>query len=419
MREKLMVIFISLFIVLVDLYSFKGLKLLLENVASLYRNIIFIIYWIIPFSIILVLVYFFSQHSLGRDPVQFKRFYVLGGFFILIYIPKLIFITFHFVEDLVCLIRWIVSKISMTGRVHDTDISNISRSRFISQLGFIIAIIPFVSILHGILIGRFNFRVEKKKLRFTNLPKVFDGYKLVHISDMHIGSFLGHQQHVEKAIELINAQNPDLILFTGDLVNNFYEELEGWIPILSKLNAKYGKFSILGNHDYGDYYRWKNNEDKKQNQEKIKQAHKKIGFKLLLNEFHDLEFKKEKITIVGVENWGLPPFPQYGDLKKAMSGIDDSVFKILLSHDPSHWSAEVVDNTNIDLTLSGHTHGMQFGVRVGNLKWSPAKYKYPNWAGLYEKSKQYLYVNRGFGYIGFPGRVGMPPEITLIELFSA
>jgi hypothetical protein len=267
--------------------------------------------------------------------------------------------------------------------------------------------------------GRFNFRITNEKLSFPNLPEAFNGFKVVHISDIHIGSFLGHENQVKKAIELVNEQNPDIILFTGDLVNNFAEELSGWIPILSDLRAKYGKFSILGNHDYGDYFEWPNKAEKEQNLTNLKQAHKELGFKLLLNESMQIELNNSKIGLIGVENWGLPPFPQYGNLKVAMNGSSELPFNILMSHDPSHWDAEVIDKTNIDLTLSGHTHGMQFGIEIGNVKWSPVKYKYPRWGGLYKENKQYLYVNRGFGYIGFPGRVGMPPEITVIELKRA
>ena len=247
----------------------------------------------------------------------------------------------------------------------------------------------------------------------------FDGFKVVQISDMHIGSFHGHENQVKKAIELVNEQKPDLILFTGDLVNNFTEELNGWIPILSNLKAKYGMYSILGNHDYGDYYEWENEAEKAKNLNDLKQAHKNIGFRLLLNENEKISINNSEIAIVGVENWGLPPFPQYGNLNAAMNGSAEMPFKILMSHDPSHWDAEVIEKTDIDLTLSGHTHGMQFGIEIGNIKWSPVKYKYPRWAGLYKDKDQYLYVNRGFGYIGFPGRVGMPPEITLIELEKA
>lgn len=423
MKERffMLFVFVFTFIILIDLYSFKGLRLLLRNVNYEYvKYVIYFIYWTIPVIVISSLLYFRAIQPFEREPIIFRNFFLLAGFFILFYIPKLIFIVFHLTDDIVHLTKWLIAKISSTPNgIVNGESAGISRSRFISQLGLLVAAIPFTTILYGMSKGRFNFRIEREKLTFNNLPESFNGLNIVHISDIHIGSFLGHEEQVKKAIELINNQNPDLILFTGDLVNNFYEELNGWIPVFSKLKAKYGKFSILGNHDYGDYFEWTNNKEKEENLNNLKAAHKEMGFRLLLNETEEIEINNEKISLIGIENWGLPPFPQYGNLNLAMNSNDNSQFKILLSHDPSHWDAEVIDKTNIDLTLSGHTHGMQFGIEIGNIKWSPVKYKYPRWAGLYQEKDQYLYVNRGFGYIGFPGRVGMPPEITVIELKKA
>jgi hypothetical protein len=423
MKERFFMLFIFVFsfIILVDIYSFKGVKLLLTNVNSqVIKYSVYIIYWSIPILIIISLLYFRAIQPFDKEPLIFKNFFLLAGFFILFYIPKLIFIVFHLTEDIIHVIKWMSSKFLSSSEIEFSVKSlEISRSRFISQLGLLIAAIPFTSILYGMAKGRFNFRISNENLKFDKLPTSFDGFKIIQISDIHIGSFIGHETQVKRAIELINDQNPDLILFTGDLVNNFYEELNGWIPIFSKLKAKYGKISILGNHDYGDYFVWKNKAEKEQNLLNLKNAHKEMGFRLLLNESEEITINDENIMIVGVENWGLPPFPQYGNLNKATENTIDSQFRILLSHDPSHWDAEVIKDTNIDLTLSGHTHGMQFGIEIGNIKWSPVKYKYPRWAGLYKENNQYLYVNRGFGYIGFPGRIGMPPEITVIELNKA
>lgn len=411
-------IFFIAFILLVDVYSFKGIWLLISDTESnLIKYSIYIVYWIIPLIIIIFLLYFRTLTPFEREPKIFRNFFLLAGLFLLFYIPKLIFITFHLTEDLFYLGKWIISKFSKSGEIDITgNTQGISRVKFLTQLGLILAAIPFTSILYGILRGRFNFRITHEKLSFPNLPEAFNGFKVVQISDIHIGSFFGHEDKVKKAIELTNEQNPDLILFTGDLVNNFTEELDGWIPILSNFKAKYGKFSILGNHDYGDYFEWKNDTEKAQNLDNLKQAHSDIGFKLLLNESDTININGSELGLIGVENWGLPPFPQYGDLKEAMNGSSELPFKILMSHDPSHWDAEILGKANIDLTLSGHTHGMQFGIEIGNVKWSPVKYKYPRWAGLYSEKNQYLYVNRGLGYIGYPGRVGMPPEITVIEL---
>ena len=420
MKERFVMIFIFVFafIILVDIYSFKGIRLLVSDFEStILKTSIYILYWIIPVFIIAILLYFRSLQPFERDPKIFRNFFLIAGFFMLFYIPKLVFIAFHLIEDVVYLSKWIISKFAQSaGSTTTLEDSGISRAKFITQLGLVLAAIPFASILYGMTKGRFNFRITNEKLSFPNLPEAFNEFKIVQISDIHIGSFIGHENQVKKAIELVNEQNPDVILFTGDLVNNYTEELNGWIPILSDLRAKYGKFSILGNHDYGDYFEWPNKAEKEQNLTNLKQAHKELGFKLLLNESVQIELNNSKIGLIGVENWGLPPFPQYGNLKVAMNGSSELPFNILMSHDPSHWDAEVIEKTNIDLTLSGHTHGMQFGIEIGNVKWSPVKYKYPRWGGLYREKNQYLYVNRGFGYIGFPGRIGMPPEITVIEL---
>jgi len=417
----MMFIFIFSFIILIDAYSFKGIKLLFNGFNSqIIKYIVYVLYWLIPVIIITTLLYFRTLQPFDKEPLIFRNFFLLAGFFILFYIPKLIFIVFHVTEDIIHVTKWILTKFSSSEEIEQGSKSlEISRSRFISQLGLLIAAIPFTSILYGMAKGRFNFRISHENLTFDNLPSSFDGFKIVQISDIHIGSFIGHENQVKKAIELINDQKPDLLLFTGDLVNNFYEELNGWIPILSNLKAKYGMISILGNHDYGDYFVWNNKGEKVQNLENLKNAHKEMGFKLLLNETKEITINNEKIAVIGVENWGLPPFPQHGDLIKATENINEPQFKILLSHDPSHWDAEVINKTDIDLTFSGHTHGMQFGIEIGNIKWSPVKYKYPRWAGLYQENKQFLYVNRGFGYIGFPGRIGMPPEITVIKLIKA
>lgn len=372
MKERFIMIFIFVFsfIILVDLYSFKGIRLLLTDVNSqLIKNTIYVIYWVIPLLIIAFLLYLRTLQPFEREPQIFKNFFLLAGLFLLFYIPKLVFIVFHLTEDIIHIGKWIANKFSDTPEILSNETgSGISRAKFLSQLGLMLASIPFASILFGMTKGRFNFRISHEKLTFPNLPNDFNGFKIIQISDIHIGSLLGHEKQVIEAIELINDQNPDLILFTGDLVNNFTEELNGWIPILSKLRAKYGKFSIFGNHDYGDYFVWKNKAEKAQNLENMKQSHKEMGFSLLLNENQEIELNKSKIAIIGVENWGLPPFPQYGNLKKAMNGTEDSPFKILMSHDPSHWDAEVIGKTNIDLTLAGHTHGMQFGINIGNLK---------------------------------------------------
>jgi predicted MPP superfamily phosphohydrolase len=283
-------------------------------------------------------------------------------------------------------------------------------------VGIFSGFLPFFAIIYGIFRSLYRFKIHHVSIKSEKLPENYKGLRVVQISDIHLGSFNYRYHILDRAINMINDLKPDLIFFTGDLVNNCSWELENWDSVLNQLTAKIGKFAVLGNHDYGDYKKWDSEDLKKANFEEIKHFYKKINFNLLLNEAEIIDKDGEKIAIVGVENWGNPPFKQYGDLNRALKNVTEIPFKILLSHDPSHWSREVTGKTDITLTLSGHTHGMQAGINLKNKKWSPIKYKYKHWAGLYENNDQYLYVNRGLGWLGFPGRLGMRPEITLIEL---
>ncbi len=283
-------------------------------------------------------------------------------------------------------------------------------------IGLLAGFLPFFVIIYAIFKALYRFKVHHLHIKSKLVPASFPGLKIVHISDLHLGSFNFRYHILDRAVHLINHLEPDLIFFTGDLVNNFAWELKGWGEVLDKLIAKKGKFAVLGNHDYGDYSSWTTPELKKSNFESIKYFYKKIDFRLLLNEGTSIQKDGFEIAIIGVENWGHPPFKKYGDLDKAMKPIQEIPFKILLSHDPTHWPEEVVDHTNICLTLSGHTHGMQAGVKLKNKQWSPIKYKYKHWAGLHREGDQYLNVNRGLGWLGFPGRLGMRPEITYIEI---
>jgi predicted MPP superfamily phosphohydrolase len=276
-----------------------------------------------------------------------------------------------------------------------------------------------VSFIYGIIQGKYNYKVLKYQLTFDDLPEAFDGYTITQISDIHSGSFT-NKEKIQYGVDLINEQKSDLMLFTGDIVNNTADEMDDWIDVFSKLEAKEGKYSILGNHDYGDYMDWKNPEDKIKNFEKIKGIHKKIGFDLLLNESRYIEKNGQKVALIGVENWG-KGFNKAGDIKKASSNVNKEDFKILLSHDPSHWEVMIKkDDFNYHLTLSGHTHGLQMGIEIpGFFRFSPSQFVYKQWAGLYQEFGRYINVNRGFGYHAFPGRVGIWPEITVIELKKA
>ena len=338
------------------------------------------------------------------------------GFFFSLIVVKILLLLFFLFEDVFRFLEHMFNVLRSFIRADKKTISRPGRRGFIRQAGLIFAGIPFTSMLYGITKGKYDFRVKKVKLAFDNLPKAFEGYKILHISDIHSGSF-DSREAIMDGITLINQQEADVVLFTGDLVNNDSREILPFIEDFKTLKAPNGVYSVLGNHDYGDYKKWDSVQAKQENMELLYQYQKEMGFQLLNNENTLITKGEDAIGIYGVENWGNPPFPQKGDLDLALSGEEDVGFKVLLSHDPTHWDKKVVSHpVHFDLTLSGHTHGMQFGVDIPGFKWSPIKYIYPQWAGLYAKGKQYLYVNRGFGFLGFPGRVGIWPEITLIEL---
>jgi len=408
-----------LFMLLVDLYTWRGIRPLLAKLKhTVAKQLLSLLFWGISTFIFAGFILFMAVIK----NVKQSEAYVYVGYLVVgiavFYLPKLVFIFFVFIKDIQLLALQIIKWVRPKNKKAVPQLNSgrkMERSEFLYQMGLVVAAIPFASILYGVTKGKFAYRVMREKIRFDNLPQSFKGLKIVHISDMHLGSFNKNYEPIEKAVELINEQEPDLILFTGDIVNNFAEETEGWAPVLANMKARIGKYSVLGNHDYGDYSHWKSPEEKAKNLTGIKHFHKEMGFQLLLNETETITINGEEIALIGVENWGKPPFPQYGDLKKASEDANHQPFKLLMSHDPSHWDGEVL-NTNIDLTFAGHTHGMQFGVERAGIKWSPIQYKYPRWGGLYQEGKQYLYVNRGFGYIGFPGRIGMPPEITVVEL---
>jgi len=313
-------------------------------------------------------------------------------------------------------VQWGGIKTYKLVKGENTDTDSISRSLFLSWLGIGVGGGLFGTLLYGFG-NKYRYRVEKLKLHFENLPDAFRGMKMVHISDIHSGSLEDHAA-VKKGIQKIQELKPDIVFFTGDLVNNTATEMEDKIELFSSIQAPMGVYSILGNHDYGDYVQWGSPDEKKQNLDALKATHAKLGWRLLLNENISIEKDGQTLGLIGIENWGARAnFSKYGDLKKAYQGAEDHSFKILLSHDPSHWEAQVCKEYNdIDLMLSGHTHGMQFGVEIPGFRWSPVQYVYKQWGGLYKNNHQHLYVNRGFGFLGYPGRVGILPEITVIEL---
>ena len=390
---------LCLAILIVDVMAFYWLQSITQPIEPKgFRIAIYIAFW--TFTVGLLISILLLKTRLDKINRKRKQFLItsLYGLTVSSFIPKLIFVV-------------IISILYYTNYAFGQDESIF----LIPIIGVLSGFLPFFVILYAIFRTLYRFSVHKIQIRHDDLPERFNGLKIVQISDLHLGSFSFRYHILDRAIKTINHLEPDYIFFTGDLVNNFAWELKGWSSVLKQLKAKQGKYAVLGNHDYGDYSQWKTYEQKKQNFESIKYFYKKIDFKLLLNESDVIDKSGDKLAIVGVENWGNPPFKQYGDLSKAIENVKDVPFKILLSHDPSHWNEEVVDETDIALTLSGHTHGMQAGIKVRSKEWSPIKYKYKQWAGLYRQSNQYLYVNRGLGWLGFPGRVGMRPEITFLE----
>ncbi len=403
------------FIVLVDSYTYRGIFKLTEGLGKTNSLIIQGVFMLVSLILVAFIIYLMMKNvKLGYEGImQYTKF--LMGYFVLFYVPKLFFVVFLLVRDLFFLGNRIVTSFSSGADSSPSELF-ISRADFLLQIGIIIAAIPFISIVFGIWKGRYNYKVERINLSFKNLPSAFNGLKIIQISDLHLGSFGKDSSKLKNAIDIINSLEADYVLFTGDIVNNIASEMEVFIPELSRIRAKKEKYSILGNHDYGTYYQWPSEDALKQNMEELYRFHEEAGFHLLRNNSVVLERGEEKIALIGVENWGLPPFPQYGKLKVAMEYVKDVNFKILMSHDPSHWDAVVLPESDIDLTLSGHTHGMQFAIKIPGWRWSPVKFKYPRWAGIYEQDNRYLYVNIGLGYIAFPGRVGTPPEITLFTL---
>lgn len=401
-----LVIFI-LIIGVIDYYTFQSLKTVFKG------NWWFIWYWV--FTIAVLGNFVFQIFTFDRSNGIPFRFSVALSLIVLFYVPKLIIGITLLGEDLFRLSSYVFNN-HLKSPSSETTFSY-GRRKFISQIALGLAAIPFTSILYGITKGKYNFKVLNYTLHFEGLPDAFDGYKLTQISDIHSGSF-DNVKKVEYAIDLINEQESDVILFTGDMVNNKAEEMVPYVDVFKKLSAKDGLYSVLGNHDYGDYVRWDSEKDKEQNLEDLKTIQKDIGFNLLLNENQFIEKGNDRIALIGVENWGKGGFKTAGDLKKASELVNSEDFKVLLSHDPSHWDAEVVNDAyHYHLTLSGHTHGMQFGIEIpGWFKWSPVKWRYKQWAGIYQQLGQYINVNRGFGYLAFPGRVGIWPEITVITL---
>jgi len=399
------IFFLIFFVALVEIYTFQTVRTL--------TKVKWIHYSYISISLLIIIYITYQLTQFDRSVGQNKTTLFTIGLLLIVLLPKIVITVIMLGEDVIRVFDGLMKE--FLGNKNESFLPE--RRKFVSQAALGLAAIPFLSLLYGMTKGKYNFKVRKQTIYFPDLPEAFDGMTITQISDIHSGSF-DDRDEIEHAVKLINEQNSDIILFTGDIVNTHAEEMYPWIDVFKKIEkAPMGKYSVLGNHDYGEYVTWPTEAEKTKNFEDIKDLHRQIDFKLMLNE--NIRFKKDgqEIVLVGVENWG-EGFKQAGDLAKAAAGTTAKDFKILMSHDPSHWDYEVMNSPgNYQLTLSGHTHGFQFGIEIpGVFQWSPVQYRYKHWAGLYENLGRYIYVNRGFGFHAYPGRVGIWPEITVLEL---
>lgn len=395
-------LFIAAIFLFLEVYIFQAIRTLTDN------------FWVrlgyIVLSLAVYGVFAYEVSHFQRSDRSTERAQITISLFLIFILPKIFIVLFLLVDDIFRTGGYLV------GLTKPTENFFPERRKFLSLMGLGLGGVLSALFIDGITFGKYRHKVRRVKVKFANLPKSFKGYKIIQISDVHSGSF-SDPSKLQHAIDLINEQNPDLVLFTGDMVNNVADEFKPFIPLFSKIKAKDGKFAVLGNHDYGDYVKWNSKDEQNKNLETLIDYQRQAGFDMLRNENRIIEKNGENIYILGVENWGLKPFPQYGDIDKALENVPQNATKILMSHDPTHFDYVVKKHPkDIHLTLSGHTHGMQFGLDLKNIKWSPVQYRYPKWADLYESEGKMLYVNRGFGVLGYPGRVGVLPEITLFEL---
>ena len=396
---------VSVFLFIIEIYSFQAFKTVLKVrwTLGLYTTISLLLLFFVLYS------FYKFDFSVGQNKLSLAGI----GIMFLMYLPKIIITLFMFSEDIYRIFAGIIDYFLANNNQNFLP----ERRKFVSQISIGLAAVPFLSLIYGMTIGKYNFKVIRQRIFYPDLPNDFDGFKILQISDIHSGSF-DNPEKINYAIDLINQQDFDILLFTGDMVNARAEEMYPWIETFNRIKKpSYGKYSVLGNHDYGTYLHWKSNQEKAANFIEIKDLSRKIGFKLLINEHIKIKKNQSEIALIGVENWG-KNFGEFGDIDKATAGLNPVDFKVLMSHDPSHWEHIVKKHSaNIQLTLSGHTHGTQFGIEIpGFLKWSFAQYVYKQWAGLYQHAERYIYVNRGFGFHMYPGRVGIMPEITVLEL---
>jgi predicted MPP superfamily phosphohydrolase len=416
MRQRIMTLLLcSILFLVVDYYLFQAVITVSKNWSLPWKSIIRYGFWMPTILCVMALMWW----TFG-DPYKYSsgvRNWIITGI-VAVYFSKIFGVIILFMDDIQRGIKWVANLLyKETGE--GLPGKTIPRSEFLTKAALIATSIPFGTMAYGVISGAHDYRVRRVTVKLPNLPKSFDGITIGQVSDIHTGSFF-NKTAVKGGVEMMLKEKPDIIFFTGDLVNNESTEVNDYINIFDKFKAPFGVYSVTGNHDYGDYHQWTSRAAKQKNFKDLLIAHKQMNFNLLMNNHQFVEIGREKIAILGNENWGAGRFSKYGKLHEAHQGTDDASVKLLLSHDPSHWDAQVRPlYPDIDIMFSGHTHGFQFGVEMGNFKWSPSQYVYKQWAGLYQQGAQYLYVNRGFGYLGYPGRIGMPPELTIIELKRA
>ena len=415
MNKIIFILVISGVLFLIDYYFFQAILSVSKNWSQFWKTFIRIAFWT-PSLLTIIALIWWNFGDPYRINANFRNWLITG--IVAVYFPKIFGVLFLLIDDAQRGVRWIGQFINK-GTSGDLPGEAITRSEFLTKTALAAAAVPFGAFAFGIISGAHDYRIKRITLRLANLPGAFDGFRIGQVSDIHSGSFY-NKTAVQGGVEMLNNEKPDIIFFTGDLVNNETDEVRDYKEVFSKLKAPFGIKSVTGNHDYGDYKSWSSQTSKAKNFQDLVQVHKDMGYDILMNEHRIIEVDGEKIAVLGIENWGMGRFPKYGDLSMAYQGIEEASSKILLSHDPSHWDAQVrKDYSDIDLMLAGHTHGFQFGVEIGGFKWSPSQYMYKQWAGLYTEGHQHLYVNRGFGFIGYPGRIGIPPELTIIELKQA
>lgn len=407
-----LIVFILLFLI-IDYYVFQAVITVSKSWSPAWKNIFRYGFWF-PTILSVAALLWWSFGDPYKASAGLKNWILTG--LVATYFSKVFAVAFLFVDDIARGIKWLSTFFYKESSPDRLAGEALTRSEFLSKTALIAAAVPFGTMAYGIISGAHDYRIRRQTVKLTNLPKAFDGIKIAQLSDIHSGSFF-NKTAVRGGVEMLLNEKPDIIFFTGDLVNNEASEVKDYIDVFNKLKAPLGIYSVTGNHDYGDYHRWPNPEAKRKNFKDLIAAHRLLGFNLLMNKHEFIELHGEKIAVIGIENWGGRGFTQYGKLDQAYNGTQEAPVKLLLSHDPSHWDAQVRPLYNdIDLMFSGHTHGFQFGVEIGKFKWSPSQYAYKQWAGLYQEGSQFLYVNRGFGYLGYPGRIGMPPELTILEL---